>query len=206
MKIVIVEDDSLVRENLKILLGGERDIEIAGAYSSAEEALPVLKEISPDIILVDIGLPKMSGIELIRESKSLLPDVEIMAFTVFEDKDTVFAALKAGATGYILKGATPRELVEALHNLYEGGSPMSPRIARAIIIDLQDANDEQYLLSAREKEILSDVEKGLSYKEIAVRLNISPSTVHSHIKKIYRKLHAKSRKEAFLKARRKGIL
>lgn len=206
MKIAIVEDDSLVRENLRLLLSGERNIEVVGAYGSAEEVIPILKDIRPDIMLVDLGLPGMSGIELIKESKSILPDVEIMAFTIFEDRDTVFAALKAGATGYILKGATPRELVESLHNLYEGGSPMSPKIARAIIMDLQDANDEQYLLSFREKEILTEVERGLSYKEIANKLNISPSTVHSHIKKIYKKLHAKSRKEAFIKAKRKGLL
>lgn len=206
MRIVIIEDDALLREHLRLLLGGESTIEVVGAFGSAEDALPTLKEISPDVMLVDIGLPGMSGIEFIRRAKSLLPDAEIMAFTVFEDRDTVFSALKAGATGYILKGTTPRELVEALHGLYEGGSPMSPKIARAIIMDFQEMGDEQYVLTPREKEILSAVEKGLSYKEIAEKLNVSPHTVHTHIKNIYEKLHAKSRSEAILKAKRRGII
>lgn len=206
MRIVIIEDDTLLREHLRLLLGGEAGIEVVGAFGCAEDALPTLEEIAPHVMLVDIGLPGMSGIEFIRRAKSMFPDAEIMAFTVFEDKDTVFSALKAGATGYILKGATPRELVEALHGLYEGGSPMSPKIARAIIMDFQERGDEQYVLSPREKEILSAVEKGLSYKEIADKLNVSPHTVHTHIKNIYEKLHAKSRSEAILKAKRKGII
>lgn len=206
MRLVIIEDDVLLRENLKLLLGGEAGITVVGAFGSAEDALLALKEVIPDVLLVDIGLPRMSGVEFIKYAKNMHPEVEIMAYTVFEDKDTIFSALKAGATGYILKGATPRELIESIHNLYEGGSPMSPKIARALIKDFQEAVDEQYILSHREKEVLSCIEKGLSYKETADKLNVSPHTVHSHIKKIYEKLQAKSRVEALLKARRKGII
>lgn len=207
MRLAIIEDDQLLRENLRLLLGGESGITIVGVFGSAEDALSAVKKGEvPDVMLVDIGLPGMSGVEFIRCIKNMHPDIEIMVYTVFEDRDTIFSALKAGATGYVLKGATPRELVESLHNLYNGGSPMSPKIARALIKDFQEAVDEQYLLTHREKEILSCIEKGLSYKETADRLNVSPHTVHSHIKKIYEKLQAKSRAEALIKARRKGII
>ena len=207
MKLIIVEDDTLLRENLSILLQGEPNITVLGAYSCAEEALPVIKEVIPDILLVDIGLPGLSGIELIRRVKEDLPDVDCMAHTVFDSRDTVFAAIKAGASGYILKGSTPRELVEALTSLHEGGAPMSPKIARAVICEFQERRvEEQYLLSPREREILMYLEEGSTYNEIAEYLCISPHTVHTHIKNIYEKLHAKGRQEALIAARRKGII
>jgi len=207
MRIVIVEDDHLLRENLKLLLGGEKGITVIAAFASAEEALDALSSALPEVMLVDIGLPGMSGIELIGQVKSKIPDMEIMAYTVFDDRDNVFSALKAGASGYILKGSTPRELVEALFELYDGGAPMSPKIARAVVREFQPpASTEEHLLSHREKEILDGLERGLTYKEIAADFNLSIHTVHTHIKNIYEKLHAKSRTEVFLKARRKGIL
>lgn len=207
MNIAIVEDDRRLLENLKLLLSGEKGITVIGAFTSGEEALSGLNKSQPDVALVDLGLPGMSGIELIRRVKEDMPEIEIMAYTVFEDRDTVFSAIKAGASGYILKGTTPRELIEALYSLYNGGAPMSPKIARAVIMEFQDSGaDEQYLISEREREILKGVEKGMIYKEIADKLNISPHTVHTHIKNIYEKLHAKSKQEAILKARKKGII
>ncbi|MBI5213458.1 MAG: response regulator transcription factor [Nitrospirae bacterium] len=207
MRIAIVEDNRLLLENLKLLLSGEANIEVVGDFISAEEALLRLKETAPEIILADIGLPGMSGIELIKKAKGEMPDVEIMAHTIFEDKENVFSAIKAGASGYILKGSSPREIIEALHNLYKGGAPMSPKIARKVIMEFQDEGiGEQYILSHREKEIVKLVEKGLSYKEISKKLNISPHTVHTHIKNIYEKLQAKNRQEALIKARKKGII
>ena len=207
MKISIVEDDVLLRENLKLLLSGESGISVVSVYGSAEEALQGIRKARPEILLADIGLPGMSGIELIRKVKDLMPDLEIMAHTVFDDRETVFSAIKAGASGYILKGGTPRDLIDALHTLAKGGSPMSPRIARKVIREFQDAGtDEQYLLSHREAEIVKEVENGLTYKDIAVKLGISPHTVHTHIKNIYEKLHAKDRPEALIAARRKGII
>jgi DNA-binding NarL/FixJ family response regulator len=207
MKVSIVEDDVLLRQNLKLLLGGEKGITVVSVYGTAEEALAGIKRSRPEILLTDIGLPGMSGIELIRELKDQMPGLEIMAHTVFDDRETVFSAIKAGASGYILKGSTPRELVDALHTLAKGGSPMSPKIARKVIREFQNEGiDEQYLLSHRETGIVKEIEKGLSYKDIAVKLNISPHTVHTHIKNIYEKLHARDRQGALTAARKKGII
>ncbi len=207
MRVVIVEDNELLRENLKLLLSGEKGITVAGAFGSAEEALPLMKKTAPDIMLVDIGLPGMSGVELIKKVKDKFPAVEMLTHTVFEDRENVFAAIKAGASGYILKGSSPRELLEALDTLHRGGAPMSPKIARKVIREFQDERaHEPYLLSRREQDILREIERGLSYKEIGGRFNISPHTVHTHIKKIYEKLQAKDRQEALMTARRKGIL
>jgi two-component system NarL family response regulator len=207
MKVSIIEDDVLLRQNLKLLLSGETGISVVSVYSTAEEALAGIKRTRPEILLTDIGLPGMSGIELIRELKEQMPDLEIMAHTVFDDRETVFSAIKAGASGYILKGSTPRELIDALHTLAKGGSPMSPKIARKVIREFQDeAIDEQYLLSHRETEIVKEIENGLTYKDIATKLGISPHTVHTHIKNIYEKLHAKDRQGALVAARRKGII
>lgn len=207
MRIAIVEDNTLLRENLVLLIGGEPELKICGNFETAEEALPVVLRDKPDILLVDLGLPGMSGTELIRRVKAKHQDIEIMVHTAFDARDTVFSAIKAGATGYILKGATPRELIESIHNLANGGAPMSPKIARAVIGEFQDVdNEDQYLLTAREKEILLGLEKGFTYNQLGNELSISPHTIHSHIKKIYEKLHAKSRREALTKARKKGII
>ncbi len=207
MRLVIVEDDRMLLDNLRLLLSGEKSISVVGAFSSGEEALQNLKDNPPEVILSDIGLPGMSGIEFIKRAKSEIPDIEIMAFTVFEDRETIFSALKAGASGYVLKGSTPRELVESLNTLYQGGAPMSPKIARAVIQEFQDeAVNVQYLLTPKEKEVIKAIEKGFSYKEIGKTMFVSPHTVHAHIKKIYEKLQVKSRQEALTKARRQGIL
>jgi two-component system NarL family response regulator len=207
MKVAIVEDDVLLRQNLKLLLSGETGISVVSVYGSAEEALAGIKKARPEILLTDIGLPGMSGVELIRLLKEQMPGLEIMANTVFDDRETVFSAIKAGASGYILKGSTPRELIDALHTLAKGGSPMSPKIARKVIREFQDeAIDEQYLLSHRETEIVKEIENGLTYKDIATKLGISPHTVHTHIKNIYEKLHAKDRQGALVAARKKGII
>ena len=208
MRIVIVEDDPLLLENLKLLLSGESGIIVAGAFSSAEDALHALKKTAPEIMLADLGLPGMSGIDLIKKVKEEMPEVEILAHTVFEDRENVFSAIKAGASGYILKGSSPREIVEAIHALHKGGAPMSPKIARKVIHEFQDENvaSEQYVLSQREKDVVRCIEEGLTYKEISVKLKISSHTVHTHIKNIYEKLHAKDRGDALIKARKTGII
>lgn len=207
MQIVIVEDNRLLLENLRLLLNGEEGINVTGAFGSAEEALPELAECAPDLMLTDLDLPGISGIELTRRVKGTFPDVDIMAYTIFEDRETVFSAIKAGASGYILKGSTPRELIESLNSLHRGGAPMSPKIARKVIQEFQDEPvNENNLLSHREKEIVKGIEQGLTYKNIAEKFCISPHTVHTHIKNIYEKLQAKDRPEAISKARRKGLI
>ncbi|HYA39740.1 MAG TPA: response regulator transcription factor [Syntrophobacteraceae bacterium] len=207
MRLAIVEDDAMLRENLRLLLAGERGIEVVGAFGSAEDALQELHSCRPDLCLVDLGLPMLSGVEFIAKVKEEMPWVEIMAHTIYEDRETVFSAIQAGASGYLLKGSSPREIIESLHSLHCGGAPMSPKIARKVISQFQDNKiDEHYLLSEREKEILRGVEQGLAYKQIADKLSISPHTVHSHIKKIYEKLHVQNRQEALTKAKRSGVI
>lgn len=207
LRLLIVEDDQLLRENLRILLGGEAGMRIVGACASAEEALPLLASAQPDVMLSDLGLPAMSGVELIRKAKEALPALEIIVLTVSEDREAVFAALKAGAGGYIVKGATPRELVEALATLRAGGAPMSPRIARLVVKTFHETPpSEEFVLSAKERAVLSGVQEGRSYKEIAGGMHVSPHTVHSHIKHIYEKLQATDKRDALAKARRKGLI
>ncbi|MBT3273356.1 MAG: response regulator transcription factor [Spirochaetales bacterium] len=207
VRIVIVEDNDLLRNNLQILLEGEKGVSVVGTYPDAEDALENIDDIPFDILLADIGLPGRSGIELIGEVKSRYPDVDILAHTVFDNRGTVYSAIKAGASGYMLKGSSPRELIEALHSLHHGGAPMSPKIARAIITDMQDGSEkEHYILSPRETQILKGLEDGFTYAELAEQFNISSHTVHSHIKNIYEKLHARGRQDALVKARKKGII
>jgi len=207
MRLIIVEDDPLLLENLTLLLSGEEGLAVAGSYRSAEDALRGLRNAKPEVMLTDLGLPGMSGVDLIKRAKEEMPALEIMAHTVFEDREMVFSAIKAGASGYILKGSSPREVIESIHALYKGGAPMSPKIARKIIKEFQDdVVSEQYLLTQREKEIVKRVEEGLTYKEIGERLNISTHTVHTHIKNIYEKLQAKNRNDAIDKARKRGII
>jgi len=208
MNIAIVEDNQTLLDNLRLLLQGEPGFSVTGAWRSAEEALSCPFWDRTSILLADIDLPGISGVELIGQIKAKYPHVECMAYTVSEDRATVFAAIKAGACGYLLKGSTPRELIEALHHLHDGGAPMSPRIARKVICQFQEMHgtlsSQEECLSRREQDVLRCLEQGRSYKEIGVALGISAHTVHSHIKRIYEKLQSQSRNEATLKARKRG--
>lgn len=207
MNIVIVEDNKQIMRNTRILLEREPGVTVAGAFFTAEAALEAMPLLSPNIMLTDIGLPGMSGIELITTVKKERPDLEILAYTAQSDRDVLLAVLNAGASGYILKGCKSRELIEALYCLYEGGAPLSPQISRAVVCEFHNSSvKEQHLLTLREKEILVVLEKGLSYKEIAERLSITANTVHTHISKIFKKLGAENRRDALIKARRLGIV
>jgi len=207
MKIMIVEDNALLQQNLQFLFDGEANMQVTTVADSAEEALALFTASEVEVAICDLGLPGMGGVELIAELHRRAPSLQIIVNTVYEAQDMVFDAIRAGASGYILKGASPRELIDAVNELYNGGAPMSPRIARKVILEMQkDAIAEQYLLSPREVEVLKQIEAGMSYADTGKALGISMHTVNAHIKKIYSKLQAKNRAEALTKARQKGII
>ncbi|MCX6898015.1 MAG: response regulator transcription factor [Verrucomicrobia bacterium] len=200
--VAIVEDDKNLREDLADLIANRKGFRCIGAFPSAEDALQSLPEKSPDVVVMDINLPKMSGIECTRELKSRLPETEVVMLTMFDDTKLIFAALRAGASGYLLKRAAPTELLAAIEQVRAGGSPMSPEIARQVVQFFQTekrAPTGSEDLSERERELLSLLARGKQYKEIADQLGISTDTVRSHIRRIYRKLHVHSRTEAAVK-------
>ena len=209
MHIAIVEDNKALLENLKLLLQGEPGCMVTGVWPSAEEALAAQLWAETNTLLADLDLPGISGADLIEQVKAKYPHINCIAYTVCEDRATVFAAIKAGACGYLLKSGTPRELIEALHNMHEGGAPMSPKIARMVMLQFQESAGGAQgapgeFLTAREQEVLRRVERGQSYKEVGVALDISAHTVHAHIKRIYEKLQSRTRAEAMCKARQRG--
>lgn len=207
INIFIVEDNQMLLQNICFLLNGEKDINVSGKATNAEEALKKIDLENTDILLTDLGLPNMHGVELIEEIKAKNPNISIIVNTIFEDNDTVFEAIKKGAVGYILKTSSPRKLIDAVFEIYEGGAPMSPKIARKVIAQMQSSLiPEQHILSHREKEVLKAIEKGLSYTQTAKELSVSVHTVNSHIKNIYQKLSASSKSEAIIKAKQKGII
>ena len=205
MNLCIVEDNAALLKSLAAWLSREPDICVASANASAEDALEQCPWGEVDILLADIDLPGMSGIELIRRVRENIPTVLSMAFTICEDRATVFAALKAGAYGYVLKGDSPQDLLESLRELSRGGSPMSPSIARQVIREFHPGESEE-ALTPREQDVLKLVAEGRLYKEIADAFGLSAHTVHTHIKRIYGKLHAHGRTDAVQKAREAGLL
>lgn len=201
--IAIVEDLDEVRDGLKNFLALSSEFKILDTFKTAEEALYDLPRLRPDVVIMDISLPGMNGIECIRQVKDKTPATQFMMFTVYENDEKVFEALKAGASGYLLKNTGLLHMAEALKELYNGGSPMSANIARKLVsVFRENAKDVDELeaLSNRENEILKLLAKGLLYKEIADQLGISTSTVRQHIHKIYDKLHVQNRTEAINKA------
>jgi DNA-binding NarL/FixJ family response regulator len=202
LKIAIVEDDTLVRDNIQAFLASIPEYEIIGAFGDAESALQANVLPQCDVLLSDIGLPGLSGIELIRQVKASSPQLNCIVLTVFEDDDNVFGALKAGATGYLLKGTRPTKIVDAIDEIVAGGSPMTGTIARKVMESFQQKNVLQSeMLTERENEMLKFLSRGLRYKEIADALNISIETVRTHIRNIYQKLQVQSRTEAINKLR-----
>ena len=204
IKVSIVEDNDQFRTALETIVSQEKDLTLAGSYTSAEKALNALENSPPDIAIIDISLPGMRGTELIVRLKDKIRQTQFMVCTIHDDNDTIFEALKSGASGYIVKDPiTKEEILKAIRDLYNGGSPMSPFIARKVIGTFQKPtiNDVNSLLSVREKEVLELVSHGLLYKEIAIRLTISTETVKKHLKNIYQKLHVQNKVEALNKFR-----
>ncbi len=201
--LVIVEDLDEVREGLNQFISLNPEFKVLDTYKTAEEAAYEIPIVKPDIVIMDINLPGMNGIECIREIKKKVPKTQFMMFTVYENDEKVFEALKAGASGYLLKNTGLVQLIEALKELYSGGSPMSSNIARKLVtVFREQENNTEALeaLSNRENEILQLLSKGLLYKEIADLISISHNTVKQHIHKIYEKLHVQNRTEAINKA------
>ncbi len=208
VSVCVVEDNIELLENLAPLIELLDDLSLAGAYTNAEDALEQANWQQVDVLLSDIDLPGMTGVELIRAACALNPDLLSLAYTVYEDRETVFGALEAGAYGYVLKGNTFDELVDAIRQLVQGGAPMSAAVARKVICNFhaQSAIEHCEPLSVREKNLLVLVSDGLGYKEIASQLHISTHTVHAHIRNIYGKLHASNRSEALAIASKLGYL
>jgi DNA-binding NarL/FixJ family response regulator len=199
--VVIVEDIKEIREGLKLLIGGRDGFDCRFSFSSAEEALAEIPKIKPNVVLMDIHLPGMNGIECIRQLKPQCENTLFIMSTVYEDDDNIFESLKAGASGYLLKKTSPDKILEAIKEVMEGGSPMSGQIARRVISSFQkkDSIDASEILTNKEKEILKALAKGLRYKEIAELMKISIETVRSHARNIYEKLQVQSRTDALNK-------
>jgi len=204
-EILIIEDDEEIRTGYTFIINYTKEYSCTG-FSNAEDALKYIEQRKPDLVLMDVNLPGMSGIECTRIIKSSYPEILIMMFTVYENNENVFKALEAGASGYILKQSSPDELLDAIRLLDNGGSPMSSSIARMVVSSfskIQDQKENKYNLSEREKEVLDLLAEGFRYKDIAEKLFISISTVRSHIYSMYEKLHVHNRTEALIKYKKK---
>ncbi|NGO37874.1 response regulator transcription factor [Limisphaera ngatamarikiensis] len=200
--VAIVEDDDGVRAKLVQAINRFKVCRCVGDYATAEQALEQLPLVKPRVVLMDIHLPGLSGIECVRRLKPAHPDIEFIMLTVYEDTDTVFSALAAGASGYLLKQATREELLEAIQQVHDGGSPMTSHIARKVVQSFRQPTPpgaDLPGLTTREQQVLELLAKGYIYKEIAAMLNISYATVHNHIRHIYNKLQVRSRTQAVAK-------
>jgi DNA-binding NarL/FixJ family response regulator len=221
IRVAIVEDNQTILQGLSLLIDGTPGYACVGAYSDCESLLAELGEVRPGVLLMDIGLPGMSGIEGVRHVKAAMPEVNILILTIYDENDLVFEALCAGACGYLVKKTPPARLLEAIQEAHGGGSPMSSHIARKVVNllrqtssrkpsasprDARGAGEDKAMLTARERDILNGLAEGNSYQALAKSLNISADTVRFHIRNIYRKLHVHSQSEAVAKALRKGII
>lgn len=201
IKVGIIEDDVEIRQSLKFLINGSEGFSCIHTFENAKEALEKIPLLHLDVVLTDIHLPDKSGIECVAELKPKCKGTQFLMCTSFEDTESVFKALKAGATGYLTKTTQPSKLLDAIVEIHKGGSPMSSHIARKIITSFQEIekNTELEKLSQREQEIIILLSKGLRYKEIGDKLCISTETVRTHIRNIYQKLHVNSRTDALNK-------
>jgi DNA-binding NarL/FixJ family response regulator len=201
ISICIIEDLIEIQKGLQTIIESDSRFSLLQSFENAEEAIAKLPLLNPNIVLTDINLPGKSGIDCITEIKNEIPDTQFIMFTIYEDNDQVFEALKAGASGYILKNTTPEKIIESLLELNEGGSPMSPKIARKVLtsFNVTTNNNVSELISKREQEVLELLSKGFLYKEIADKLNITLSTVKRHLNHIYQKLQVQNKTEAINK-------
>ena len=210
IKVVLFDDNDSLRDSVSMLVHDVDDFTLVQTFPNCINVIENIQHTQPDVVLMDIDMPGMNGIEGVQLIKKNFPAIEILMLTVFDDDEKIFAAIKAGAAGYILKSAEPRSLLNAIAEVYDGGAPMTPIIARKVLQQFQhlqpDETRDDYNLSGREKDVLSLLINGLSYKMIASKLSITYDTVRAHMKKIYEKLHVTSMTEAVAKAINKKIL
>ena len=202
IKVAIVDDDEDIRASLAALIRRAPDLKLAGDYPNAETALKEIPHCPPDVVLMDINLPGMKGVECVRQLNAALPGVQFLMLTVYEDSDSLFNSLKAGASGYLLKRTAPARLLEAIRDVHSGGSPMTPQLARRVVRFFSKSAggaSPRPNLTPGETEFLDQLAKGYAYKEIADRMKISIDTVRSYVRTVYEKLHVHSRTEAVVK-------
>ncbi|HEV2436988.1 MAG TPA: response regulator transcription factor [Verrucomicrobiae bacterium] len=202
ISVTIVEDNDKLRGTLARVINRADGFRCVSDYANAEDALKDLPQVKPDVVLMDINLPGMNGVECVRQLKQLLPQTQVMMLTVYEDTENIFNALAAGANGYMLKRTSSKELLEAIHEVHRGGSPMTMHIARKVVSSFQKTAataQPTENLSEREQQVLDLLSQGLMYKEIADKLAISYETVHTYIRRIYEKLQVRTRTEAVAK-------
>jgi DNA-binding NarL/FixJ family response regulator len=211
ISVAIVEDNNTIRSGLQLLIGGTEGYSCKGAYGDCESILKDILKIDPDVVLMDIDLPGMSGIEGIKEIKKILPECTIQVLTVYDENEMIFDALCAGASGYLVKNTPPVRLLDSIKEAYDGGAPMSSTIARKVVEFFQKRKNitkgallEE--LTSRERELLIQLCEGYSYKAIANSLFISTETVKFHLRNIYKKLHVHSKSEAVAKALKEGLI
>jgi DNA-binding NarL/FixJ family response regulator len=204
IKVAVFEDNDQLRESLCLLIDNTECLHCTGTFADANHIERKIEKSKPDVVIMDIDMPGTNGIDAVNIIHEKFPSIRVLMQTVFDDNDKIFAAIRAGASGYILKKATPAKIIDAIHETYNGGAPMTPSIAEKVLnmfrIQTQQAHAEKIDLSEREKEILTLLVKGKSYKMIAADCFISIDTVNSHIKNIYEKLHVHSKSEAVAKA------
>lgn len=200
IKVVIVDDDEEIRSSLGALIRRASNLKLHGEFANAEMALKEIPRHPPDVVLMDINLPGIKGFECVRQLKAVLPDVQFLMLTVYEDSDSLFNSLKAGASGYLLKRTASSKLLGAIRDVYNGGAPMTPQLARRVVqFFSKPAEVALSDLTPGEREFLGQLANGYAYKEIADRMNISIDTVRSYVRTVYEKLHVHSRTEAVVK-------
>lgn len=207
IKVAIVEDNNTLRNSLQNLFNRTDGMKCVVSLNNLLNVVSEVGAAKPDIILMDIGLPHISGIEGVRTVKASFPQIQVLMFTVFEDDEKIFDAIRAGASGYLLKKTAPEEIIEGIRDLFHGGAPMSASIARKVIQSFQKQTataKEDYQLTARENEILYSLIDGLSYKKIAEKYCVSISTIRTHICSVYDKLHVHSKSQAVAKILKKN--
>ena len=205
--VVLCDDHRLLREGLRKVIESDADLEVIGESDNGRDTVRLARQLEPDVVVMDVSMPDLNGIDATRQIRDLGLPCKVLALSMHSDDQYVKGMLQAGASGYMLKSSTPRELVEGLQSLAAGGSPMSPRIARAVVMEFREVKAEAELqLTPRERQVLVGIDNGFTYKEIAADMGLSHHTVHGYVKSRYEKLHARGRREALTQARRRGLV